>query len=220
MNEPNSMPTSLSLLARLKDCSDQESWRQFFETYWRLIHATAVKAGLSQADAEEVVQEVMIAAAKKMPEFTYQPGQDSFKGWLLAMTRWKVGDQFRKRECNVGIPTAASPGTKAAGNEDSARTATVNRVPDASQFDMLWDGEWREHLLRVALDRIKVRVNPAHYEIYHLHVVQGMSVRETARALETNAAAVHLAKHRVGKLLKGELKHLQAVERERRRRSA
>jgi DNA-directed RNA polymerase specialized sigma24 family protein len=78
--------------------------------------------------------------------------------------------------------------------------------------DALWDGEWRENLLRAALDRVKARVNPAHYERYHLHVVQGLSARETARALDTNTAAVHLATHRVGKLVKAELKRLQAEE--------
>jgi DNA-directed RNA polymerase specialized sigma24 family protein len=58
-----------------------------------------------------------------------------------------------------------------------------------------------------------VSVNPAHYEMYHLHVVQGLSVRETARALDTSGEAVHLAKHRVRKLLKAELKRLEGRER-------
>src|SRR5947207_3100996 len=98
VNDADPIPTRQSLLARLKDVGDQQSWCEFFDTYWRLIHVTAVKAGLTQSEAEEVVQEVMIAAAKKMPGFTYDPAKDSLKGWLLAVTRWKVADQFRKRE--------------------------------------------------------------------------------------------------------------------------
>ncbi len=86
MNDPDSIPTRQSLLARLKDCGDQESLREFFDAYWRLIHATAHKAGLTDTEAQEVVQEVMIAAAKKMPGFTYEPGKDSLKGWLLSVT--------------------------------------------------------------------------------------------------------------------------------------
>lgn len=34
--------TRCSLLGRLKDWEDDRSWRDFFETYWRLIHATAL----------------------------------------------------------------------------------------------------------------------------------------------------------------------------------
>ena len=110
MNDVSSIPTRQSLLARLKDVGDQESWREFFDIYWRLIHDTALKAGLKEAEAHDVVQEVMIAAAKKMPGFTYDP--------------------------------------------------------------------------------------------------QGLSPRDTARALGVSTAAVHLAKHRVGRLVKTELKRL------------
>jgi RNA polymerase sigma factor (sigma-70 family) len=220
MQDNDSIPTRQSLLGRLRDWGDQESWRQFFDTYWRLIHGTALKAGLTEAEAQEVVQEVMLAAAKKMPGFTYDPAKDSLKGWLLAVTRWKVGDQFRKRE-KAAFPQPAStlsqlpaPGRSAGRHtsDDSPRTATIDRVPDPHHVDALWDAEWRENLLRAALSRVKARVNPAHYERYHLHVVQGLSVRETARALDTNTAAVHLATHRVGKLVKAELKRLQAQE--------
>jgi RNA polymerase sigma-70 factor (ECF subfamily) len=157
------------LLVRLKDLGDQKSWHEFFDTYWRLIHVAALKAGLNEVEAQEVVQEVMIAVAKKMPGFTYEPGKDSLKGWLLAVTRWKVGDQFRKRE-KAGPPSRLprSGGTPGLLSEDTARTATVERVPDTagSNLEAVWDAEWRETLLRAALERVKLRVNPAHYEMY------------------------------------------------------
>ena len=70
MKDSDSIPTRQCLLARLKDVGDQESWREFFDTYWRLVHATAFKAGLTDSASQEVAHEVMIAAAKKMPEFT------------------------------------------------------------------------------------------------------------------------------------------------------
>jgi DNA-directed RNA polymerase specialized sigma24 family protein len=108
-NDPAGIPTRLSLLECLRDLGNQEDWRQIFDTYWRLIHATAVKAGLTESEAEEVVQEVMIAAAKKLPEFTYQPGKDSLKGWLLAVTRWKVNDQYRKRLSSIGSAGSSGP---------------------------------------------------------------------------------------------------------------
>ena len=109
MKTADSIPTRQSLLARLKDLGDQKSWGEFFDAYWRLIHATALKAGLTETEAQEVVQEVMIAAAKKMPGFTYEPGKDSLKGWLLSVTRWKVADQFRKREKAALTPSLSHP---------------------------------------------------------------------------------------------------------------
>ena len=215
MNDSDSIPTRQSLLARLKDVGDQESWRDFFDTYWRLIHVTALKAGLTDSEAQEVVQEVMIVAAKKMPEFTYEPGKDSLKGWLLAVTRWKVADQFRKRQAVpapniVGEAPTEAREARALPDDDTARTATVERVPDprGADLDAIWNVEWRSNLLRAALDCVKSRVNPAHYEMYHLHVVQELSPRDTARALGVSTAAVYLAKHRVGRLVKAELRRL------------
>ena len=222
MNNVDSIPTRQSLLVRLKDLGDQKSWSEFFEAYWRLIHATALKAGLTEVEAQEVVQEVMIAAAKKMPGFTYEPGKDSLKGWLLGVTRWKVADQFRRRkkEAPALTPSLSHPmgeGVRRAGegresDDDTARTATVERMPDPASFalDAIWDGEWRENLARAALERVRQTVNPAHYEMYHLHVVQGLPPRETARALGVSTAAVYLAKFRVGKLLQREVKKLES----------
>jgi hypothetical protein len=60
------------------------------------------------------------------------------------------------------------------------------------------------------LDRIKRQVNPAHYEIYHLAVIQGLSSRDTAKALGVNIARVYLVKHRIERLLRAEVARLQA----------
>ena len=95
--ERNDLLTRRTLVNRLKDCEDQASWRQFFETYRRLIFSAARKAGLTESEAEEVVQETVITVARKMNDFQYDPERCSFKGWLLRITQFKIIDQFRKR---------------------------------------------------------------------------------------------------------------------------
>ena len=60
------LPTRTSLLRRLKQWEDQESWRDFFNTYWKLIYGAAVKAGLNDAEAQDVVQDTVITVAKKI----------------------------------------------------------------------------------------------------------------------------------------------------------
>src|SRR5689334_8478522 len=92
-----SLPTRRSLLSRLKYWDDQESWRDFFNTYWKLIYRAAVKAGLTDSEAQDVVQETVISVAKKMDTFHYDPAVDSFKGWLLYLTRKQIAMQYRKR---------------------------------------------------------------------------------------------------------------------------
>jgi RNA polymerase sigma-70 factor (ECF subfamily) len=91
------LPTRWSLLSRLKDWDDQDSWRQFFDTYWQLIYGVALKSGLTHTEAHEVVQEVVITVAKKMEGFKTDPDAGSFKSWLLTLTQWRIKDQLRKR---------------------------------------------------------------------------------------------------------------------------
>jgi RNA polymerase sigma-70 factor (ECF subfamily) len=211
------IPTRASLLSRLKDLEDQTGWREFFDTYWRLIYGVARKTGLTDAEAQDVVQETLLAATQTLPGFTYDPTKDSFKGWLVRVTQWKVADQFRKREkaaLTRPAGTLSHPMKEGRGQgagADTARTATVERVADPAGFALqeLWEEEWQNNLLQTALDRLKRRVPPAHYEMYYLHVVKEQPVREVARALGVSAAQVYLAKHRLGRLLKKELQQLE-----------
>jgi DNA-directed RNA polymerase specialized sigma24 family protein len=59
----DSIPTRYTLLSRLQDWDDQESWRVFFDTYWRLIYSVAIRSGLTEAEAQDAVQETVICVA-------------------------------------------------------------------------------------------------------------------------------------------------------------
>ena len=205
MPRKESIPTRASLLQRLKDLDDQSSWNEFYELYHDLIFSVARRAGLSESESSEAVQETLIAVARKMPGFTYDPTKDSFKGWLLTVTRWRIRDQLAKR--HIGQGSRMSPPGR---EEQETQTATVERVPDPAgpELSAIWEQEWETQLLQTALGRIKRQVNPQHYQIYHLHVVLGQPVREVARALGANTAQIYLAKHRIGNLLKKEVRKL------------
>ena len=95
------IPTRRSLISRLRNSDDHESWRHFFETYWKLIYSFAIKCGCTDFEAEEVVQETIISVSKKMPEYKYDPSICTFKGWLMHVTNWRVIDQLRKRDHRI-----------------------------------------------------------------------------------------------------------------------
>ena len=91
------IPTRYSLLSRLQNWGDDESWKDFFDTYWRLFHSLALKAGLTETEAQEVVQEAVISVARNIVKFRRERNLGSFKGWLRNLTRWRIADQLRKR---------------------------------------------------------------------------------------------------------------------------
>ena len=94
-NPDELLPTRHSLIERLRNLDDQASWREFFDTYWKLIYGAAIRAGLSDQEAEDVVQETVIGVARKMESFRYEPAECSFKGWLMHVTRCRIADRSR-----------------------------------------------------------------------------------------------------------------------------
>jgi len=198
------IPTRYSLLSRLKNWDDQESWRTFFETYWRLIYSTAIKSGLSESEAEDVVQETVICVAKDIHKFKLDRALGSFKGWLKNLTRWRIADQLRKR------PVAGRQQSQDEGNSVETESATLEKIPDTGfGLDAIWEEEWQQHLFSVAMGRVKRQVKEEQFQIFDLYAIKNWPARKVARRLGVSLAQVYLAKHRVGPLLKKELARLK-----------
>jgi RNA polymerase sigma factor (sigma-70 family) len=193
------IPTRKSLLTRLKNWDDQEGWREFFDTYWRLIYSVALKSGFSDAEAQDVVQDTIVSVAKKMRHFKYDPAIGSFKAWLLLNTRSRIVERLRKKR----LPVAGRPPADA-----TSRTATVERVPDSTvpSLDDLWEAEWKRTLLDQALTGVRQQVAPKQYQIFDLYVLQEKPIESITRSLGVTASQVYLAKHRVSLVLKDEMK--------------
>jgi RNA polymerase sigma-70 factor (ECF subfamily) len=202
-NGTDLIPTRRTLLTRLKDWGDQAGWQEFFDTYWQLIYSVAVKAGLTDAEAQEVVQETFLEVAKKMPGFRYDPALGSFKGWLLHTTQWKISAQFKRRRRErreIHLPE---------DNGTATRALEQLADPISLDWDKVWEAEWERTLLDAALEKVKLRVSPAQFEIFYLHVLKERPVKEVAATLEVSAGQVYLARHRVGRLLKSEIRRLR-----------
>ena len=199
------LPTRRSLLGRLKDWRDDQSWQEFFDLYWRLVYNVALKAGLTHAEAEEVVQETMLSVAKKMKEFHYDPAQGSFKGWLLQLTRWRITNQFNKRSTAA---VAASAAPEGAGSGANLR-GPAGEVPVRPDLEQLWQEEWEENLWRAALERVQRRANPRDFQIFDLCLVKQKPLEEVRRFLGVSAMQMYLARHRVGRLVRKEIARLR-----------
>jgi RNA polymerase sigma-70 factor (ECF subfamily) len=205
-NADELIPTRRSLLSRLKNWDDQESWKDFFETYWRLIYHVAIKAGLTDAEAQDVVQETVISVLKQMPGFQYRRQHGSFKSWLLNLTSWRISDQLRKRRSNVPLEHHDFPA--------STETPRAEEIADPASLDWQksWDDDWERNLLQAAIRRVKTRVNSKAYQMFDLHVFKEWPIARVARAFRVSQAKVYLAKHRINGRIKDEVRKLRAEE--------
>lgn len=194
--------TRRSLILRLKDWQDQKSWDEFYRTYWRLIYMVAIKAGLKEHEAWDVVQETVLTIAKQSRKGLYNPEKGSFKSWLWNITRWRINDQFRNRKKEGNLLYA----------DAESSYDPVGEIPDAgnNSFDKIWEREWQGNIMKAAMERVKMKVSPRQFQIFDYNVLRGMRAGEVTRKLGVSIAQVYLAKHRVGSILRKEIEFIRS----------
>ena len=188
--ERDLIPTRQSLLSRIRH-SDDEGWREFFETYWKLIYNTARRYELTDAEAQEVVQETMIGVSKNIPSFQYDPERCSFKTWLMNLILWRVTDQVRKRASFAPLDQVAL------------------NVPAQKEFSEHWEQDWERNLASVAIERVKNQVSPQSFQIFSFCVLQKKGITATAQILGVSKPRVYMVKHRVYRRIVIEMNHLR-----------
>ena len=198
--------TRASLLARLRESEDQTAWREFFDIYWPLLFSVSRRSGLSDADAQDVAQDVLGMVARQMPGFRYDPARGSFKAWLLTLMRRRIARHWRSGE-KERLHRQERPPTP------TGETSVLERMPDrrGDPLDAVWEAEWEQHILEAALRRVRARVSVRQFQIYTLAVLQQVPLRTIVDALAVNRAQVYLAKHRVGRLVKAEVRRLREL---------
>jgi RNA polymerase sigma factor (sigma-70 family) len=196
----NVIPTRYSLLSRLQNWDDNDSWKDFFDTYWRLIYSVALKSGLTEAEAQDVVQETIISVAKNIQKFKRERKLGSFKGWLKNITRWRIADQLRKRQM-----------ARVDEREEKSERWNAEEIPDAADenSESVWEQEWQSNLLEAAMERVKHRVKEEHYQMFDFYAVRQWPASKVAQTLGVSAARVYLAKHRVAALIRKEVRMLE-----------
>lgn len=201
------IPTRWSLIQRLKDTGDQTSWKEFFDTYWKLIYGVARKSNLTPEEAQDVVQETVVYAAKKMAEFDADPRRGSFKAWLLTQTRWRIVDQIRKR---LPADAAVRPSDGRHFGEDSQTTPLHERIPDAKadQLDALWESEWQSNLISQALASLEPQTKAKHFQVFVMHVIRGHPTEQVAKIARITPEQVYVIKHRLMPLFERAVKRI------------
>jgi RNA polymerase sigma factor (sigma-70 family) len=199
------LPTRQSLLSRLRDCQDQAGWREFFDTYWRLIYNVARSSGLADAEAQDVVQNTFIYLVRRMPNFRYDRARGSFKSWLRVVTRSRILVYWRREKTNATLRREL-PNRE---TEDCADIMELQPDPAADALDEIWQREWEANLLSQAFTRLRSKVASQHLLIFRLTTISDLPPMQVAKKLGVSLAQIYLARHRVGKLFKAEVLRLR-----------
>lgn len=196
--------TRRSLLTRLKNWDDRSGWQEFMDKYGRFIFGMARKQGFSIEEAEDVVQDVLVSVAKKMPEFRYQGDKGSFKAWLVMIVKSRLIDHLRKKYRR--LPSAGFAG----GEADETRIEErVAQQEDALSHESLWAAEWESHVLETALARVKERLPAKHFLAFRMCTQQQKAPAEVAKALGISLPMIYVIRHRAGRMVANEIELLR-----------
>lgn len=192
--------TRVTLLNRLKSGRDADAWREFFQLYGPVVYSFARNRGLQDADAADLMQEVLRSVARNADKMDYDPKKGTFRGWLYTVTRNKI----------YNFLTANKNRPKASG--DPEVWERIDKVADNDQgLDATWELEYQRQLAAKAMENVKSEFQKATWEAFWKTAVEGRPANEVGAELNMTAGAVYVAKSRVLARLREEVKKLEAT---------
>lgn len=180
--------TPVTLLKRIRESGDAEAWDRFVELATPALYAWAHRAGLRHDDAADLVQEVFLLLAVKLPQFQYDPSQ-SFRGWLRQVTLNKWHERRRLRSPPL------------VGDE------ALEEIAEPAD-EAFWETDYREYLVARAMEIMQAEFEPKTWRACWEHVVSGRTAADVATELGMTPGAVYVAKCRVLARLRHELEGL------------
>lgn len=184
--------TRRSLLVRLRDARDEGAWAEFNAVYEPVIYRMVRRRGMQDADAREVVQEVLISVSGAIDRFDVD-GTGSFRGWLSRITRNETID--RLRTLNSRRETL-----DASGVVRKLEQQAMNESTKAIQEE--FDSAKRKQLFLWAAAQVRNRTGEVNWMAFWRTSVDGASIEEVAKELGIKEGSVYVARCRILKRIR------------------
>ena len=153
--------TSLSLLERACREDDSQSWNRLAQLYSPLLKTWLRRFEVQDADAEDIVQDVLCLVSQKLPDFRHNRRKGAFRSWLRAILITRLKEFWRLRQKRP-VPTGKS----------SFLTHLEELEDGQSEMSQLWDSEHDEFVLRRLLDCVKPRFEAQTWQAFCCQVLE------------------------------------------------
>ena len=195
--------TRVTLLARIRDGRDADAWREFVQLYGPVVYRFARNRGLQDADAADLMQDVLRSVARNAHRMEYDPKRGTFRGWLYTVTRNKI----------YNFLSAQRHRPRGTGDADAhERLDATPARDDGTGPDAEWEKEYQRRLSARAMERVKDEFQPATWKAFWETAVEGKAAAEVGAGLKMSPGAVYVAKSRVLARLRDEVKKLMDDE--------
>ncbi len=176
--------TRESLILRLPTLTDAAAWQEFVRIYEPLVLRFARRRGLQDADAREVVQNVLISVAKAVGDWKPDRKKGRFRAWLFRIARNQLIHLMSKKRCDRG-------------SGESAEMQFLNEWPSPENSTAALETDYRRELFRTAAAAVRDSFQPSTWEAFWKSSVLQLPVEEVARSLNLSVGAVYVARSRV-----------------------
>ena len=178
--------TSISLLNRLQQTDDSKNWNRLVELYAPLLRAWLRKYDVQDSDADDIVQEVLAAVMKELPNFQHNQRIGAFRSWLRTILANRVKLFWRSQKYR---PLAT--GTSSLDDQ-------LNQLQDdASEVSQMWNREHDEYVLQRLMKAVQPQFEAKTWEAFRRQVVDGEKANMLAGELDMSLSSVYMAKSRV-----------------------
>lgn len=193
MLQPRRFPdTRPSLIATLGEGPDgQSAWREFFSRYGPAIYRVARMRGLGDEDADDIVQQVMVAISSHIGDFQYDRDRGRFRHWVRTITENKIRQNARRGQ----LPVASE-----------ADVSTC--ADDGPSLEDVWDREWQLQDILWCLDQAADDISPRRMEAFRMYAIDGVPATEVARRLDMTVGHVYVVRHLVLNMIRKRIKQL------------
>lgn len=175
--------TNTALLEGLRERNNR-TWDEFCSRYQPLLESFARRLGVHEHDAQDAAQEALLAFAVAYQKGSYNRDKGRLRSWLFAIASNKVRDLQRKRkEALIG--------------DQKDGQAMINQVPDAQDWDQIWEAEWRKAIVDQCMKLVSKSVTPKTMEAFELFALKQLSADEVSSKLGMSRNAVYKAKNQV-----------------------
>lgn len=182
--------TDSSILARAKS-GDPDAWNALVRWAGGLVFFWCKRAGLKKEDREDIFQDVFVKVRRGLANFKHgMPGQ-SFRAWLLVITRNTIVDLVRLR--------LAEPERLGDVEYHAVLLASDQLSDEGAEAESIKDLEFRH-----ALEVIRSEFSENSWAAFWRTAVDGLEASAVAGELSMSAGAVRKAKSRVLSRLRNE----------------
>ncbi|MBR1920479.1 MAG: sigma-70 family RNA polymerase sigma factor [Kiritimatiellae bacterium] len=158
----NNEATRSSVLRAVADTENAAAWNRVFDLYAGFVFSVARSKGLSETDADDVVQTVFGDLARNLPTFAYDRAKGRFRSYLSGLVNWRVADRMKSLKREAAFK---------ADFWEEARAAAGRGDDDFAAR------EWKAAAVEEALRRMRPGVRPEHYAAFVASAVEGQDTQ-------------------------------------------